>query len=277
MLRSVLVALDGSCYSEPVTAFALDWATRFGADLLGLGIVDQPSIEAGEPVSFGGMAFKKRRDEIRLVDAHHRVHKFLAQFRARCEAAGVACGTLEEIGEPAGRILLDAQRTDVIVLGHETHFRFETQEGPHATLAVMLRQSPGPVVVVPRDLPEGGGIVVAYGGGREAAHTLQTFELLGLAAGEEIVVVTVRREGAEAEAIARLAGDFLTARGAPHRLHPIASDAAPAEVLLEEVRRHRPRLLVLGAHAFHPLRDLFATSVTRAVLRACPVPLFIGA
>jgi len=39
----------------------------------------------------------------------------------------------------------------------------------------------------------------------------------------------------------------------------------------------RPRLLVMGAQGHHPLRDLFGTSVTRAVIRACPVPAFIGA
>jgi nucleotide-binding universal stress UspA family protein len=106
-------------------------------------------------------------------------------------------------------------------------------------------------------LPEGGGIVIAYGGGREAARTLQTFESLGIAATEDVAVVTVHRDRAEAEAIAALAGDFLTAHGTPHQLCPIASEAAPAEVLLEEVRRRRPGLLVMGAHGHHPLRDLF--------------------
>jgi nucleotide-binding universal stress UspA family protein len=119
--------------------------------------------------------------------------------------------------------------------------------------------------------------VVAYGGGREAARTLQTFQLLGLAGGEVIDVVTVHRDHAEAAALAGLAGDFLTAHGAPHHLHAIATDAAPADVLLDEVRRRAPRLLVMGAHGHHPLRDLFATSVTRAVLRACPVPILVGA
>jgi nucleotide-binding universal stress UspA family protein len=33
----------------------------------------------------------------------------------------------------------------------------------------------------------------------------------------------------------------------------------------------------MGAHGYHPVRDLFATSVTRAVLGACPVPVFVGA
>jgi nucleotide-binding universal stress UspA family protein len=117
---------------------------------------------------------------------------------------------------------------------------------------------------------------VAYGGGREAASTLQTFVLLGLAAGEELDVVTVHRDGAEAEAIARRAGDFLTAHGVAHRRHPVASKGAPADAILEAVDRHQPRLLVMGAHAPHPLRDLFATSVTRAVLGACPVPTVVG-
>jgi len=132
-------------------------------------------------------------------------------------------------------------------------------------------------VVVPRELPDGQGILLAYGGGREAARTLQTFQLLGLAAGEAVDVVSIHRDAAEAEALARLAGEYLTAHGAPHRLHAITSAAPPADVLLEEIRHARPRLLVMGAQGHHPLRDLFGTSVTRAVLRACPVPAFIGA
>lgn len=44
MPRSVLVALDGSAYSEPATTLALDWAARFGARLLGLGVLDEPAM-----------------------------------------------------------------------------------------------------------------------------------------------------------------------------------------------------------------------------------------
>src|SRR5262249_24651734 len=128
----------------------------------------------------------------------------------------------------------------------------------------------------PREPTEGTGVLVAYGGGREAARTLQTFESLGLADGEIIDVVTVHRDRAEGEAIAALAGNFLAAHGAPHRLHTIVTGSPPAEVVLEEVGRRSPRLLVIGAHAHHPVRDLFTTSVTRAVLHGCAVPLVIG-
>jgi nucleotide-binding universal stress UspA family protein len=277
VLRSALVALDGSAYSESAADLAIDWAGRYGARLLGLGIVDGPTIERAEPVPLGAGAYKKARDEARLADAHRRVADFLADFRAHGQAAGVAVEVLEDIGDPPARILREAQRCDVVILGRETHFHFETQERPDETLAQVLRGSPRPVVVVPRSVPEGQGVLLAYGGGREAARTLQTFQLLGLAAGEAIEVVTIHRDGAEAEALVNLAGEYLAAQGAPHRLHPIVSVAPPADVLLERVRFARPRLLVMGAQGHHPLRDLFGTSVTRAVMRACPVPVFIGA
>jgi nucleotide-binding universal stress UspA family protein len=277
MLRSALVALDGSAYGESAADLAIDWACRYGVRLLGLGIVDAPTIQRAEPVPLGAGAYKKARDEARLADAHRRVADFLADFRARGHAAGVAVEVLEDIGDPPARILREAQRCDVVILGRETHFHFETQEQPDETLARVLRGSPRPVVVVPRSVPEGQGILLAYGGGREAARTLQTFHLLGLAAGETVEVVSVHRDGAEAEALVNLAGEYLTAQAAPFRLHPIVSAAPPADVLLERIRYGRPRLLVMGAQGHHPFRDLFGTSVTRAVIRACPVPAFIGA
>jgi nucleotide-binding universal stress UspA family protein len=83
MLRSALVALDGSPYSESASALAIDWATRFGARLLGLGVLDEPSIRGAEPVPLGGSAYKQARDEARMAEAHRRVVDFLTDFRAR--------------------------------------------------------------------------------------------------------------------------------------------------------------------------------------------------
>jgi nucleotide-binding universal stress UspA family protein len=276
MLRSMLVVLDGSPSSEPVIALAFEWAARFHARLLGLGVLDAPSIEHGEPVPMGASAYKKHRDEARLAEAHHRIARLLGDFRARAAASGIDATTLEDVGDPAEQILREAQRADIVLLAREPHFLSGTGNGADRMLAQVIRGLPRPAVVVPRELGDGRGILVAYGGGREAASTLQTFVLLGLATGEEIEVVTVREDRAEAEATARLAGDFLTAHGVVHRLHPIASDAAAADVVLDAVASHRPRLLVMGAHAPHPVRDLFVTSVTRAVLRACPVPAVVG-
>jgi nucleotide-binding universal stress UspA family protein len=272
----MLVGLDGEPSSEPLIALAFEWATRFRARLLGLGVIDLPSLEHGEAVPLGAYAHKVHRDETRLAEAHDRVIRLLEEFRARSAAAGVDATTLESIGEPAEQILREAHRCDLVLLARATRFQSGTDDRADATLAHVIRANPRPVVVVPREPWAGGGVMVAYGGGREAASPLQTFLLLGLAADGPVEVVTVRRDGAEAAATASLAADFLAAHGVAHRLHPIPSPDAPADVLLQTVERLRPHLVVMGAHAPHPVRDLFATSVTRAVLRACPVPVLVG-
>jgi nucleotide-binding universal stress UspA family protein len=276
MLKSLLVALDESPYSDTATTLAAQWASRFGARLLGLGILDEPSITAPEAVPLGAGYFKRALDENRLDDADERVRSLLSRFRERCSAAGVSSQTLKDVGDPTKCILKHAHRCDVIVLGYETNFHFETQDTPDTVRAKVLRRSPRPIVVVPRELPAGRGVVVAYGGGREVARTLQTFQLLGLADGETIHLVSVSGGTGRARPAGELAAEFLQAHGAPCKLHLLTSDSPPAEVLLDQVGKLRPRLLVIGAHAHHPLRDLFETSVTRAVLRACPVPVLVG-
>jgi len=97
MLRSVLVALDGSVYSETATSLALDWAARSGARLLGVGVLDRDSIERAEPVPLGGAAYKKDRDDARMAAAHRQVAEFLEVFRARGAVAGVKTDVLGEM------------------------------------------------------------------------------------------------------------------------------------------------------------------------------------
>jgi nucleotide-binding universal stress UspA family protein len=276
MLKTVLVALEESPFSDTATTLALEWASRFGARLLGLGILDKPSITAPEAIPLGASYFKRGLDERRLADAQKHVNAFLSKFRERCSAAGVSAEIVEDVGDPTKCILKHAIRCDVIILGYETNFHFETQHAPDTVRAKVLRRSPRPIVIVPQKLQEGSGIVVAYGGGREVARTLQTFQLLGLAGGDIVHLVSVSRDGDERKASAEFAAEFLQAHGVQSKLHMVKSDLEPAEALLERVRLLRPRLLLMGAHAHHPLHDLFATSVTRAVLRQCPVPVLIG-
>lgn len=276
MLRTVLVALDDSPYADSATALALEWGSRFDAHLIGLGILDEPSITAPEPIPLGASAFRKGLEEKRLHDAQEHVLGLLSKFQQRCSAAGVPAKVFQDAGDPTKCILKHAHRCDVIILGYETQFHFEAQDAPDTVRAKVLRRSPRPIAVVPRELRKGSGVVVAYGGGREVARTLQMFQLLGLAGGEVVHLVSASRDDVTSVTPVQLAAEFLEAHGAQCQLHLVKSNMAPAEAILEQVQSLQPRLLVMGAHAHHPLRDLFATSVTRAVLSACPIPVLIG-
>jgi nucleotide-binding universal stress UspA family protein len=161
------------------------------------------------------------------------------------------------------------------MLGRDAHFHSETAGQP--TLGQVLRSSPRPVVVAPSDPPAGQGLLVAYGGGREMARTIHAVALLGLADGEAIDLLAVAPDRAEAEERLRRAGALMSAHRLRGSLLPLASEAPVAQVILEQIRRPQPRLLVIGAHGHHPVRDLFFTSVTRTVLREASVPVLAGA
>jgi nucleotide-binding universal stress UspA family protein len=240
-------------------------------------VLDAPSITKPEAVSLGATGFKRERDEMRLADAHQRVLGFLAQFHTRCAQAGVSSTVLEDVGRPDEQIVREAQSCDLVILGREMNFRFETEDRDRETLGRVIRECPRPVVVVPAAPADGAGVLVAYGGGREVARTLQTFTLLGLAGEETVDVIAVGKEEAQCEARLRHATEYLTAHRVAHHARPVVSDAEAASVILDEVRRRKPRLLVMGAFGRHPLRELFVTSVTRAVLSEAPVPIFVGA
>ena len=184
---------------------------------------------------------------------------------------------VEDVGAPHEQIVTEASGCDVVVLGRETHFQFETQDHPDATLTKVLRESPRPVVVVPREPAPGTGVLVAYGSGREVARTLQTFTLLGMAGDEPVCLLAIDHDLTRAQARLQVAGQFLTAHGVQITLEPVTSEDAPAALILDQVRRRRPRLVVMGSHGHHPVRNLFFTSVTRAVLKESPVPVFVGA
>src|SRR5262245_52998011 len=194
MLRTVLVALDESPYTDAATTLALEWASHFDARLIGLVILDTPSVTRREAVPLGASAFKKERDQARLAEAQQHVMDFLSRFERRCSEAGVRSETFEDVGDPGECIVRQAHQSDLVILGRETHFRFETQAEPDSTLAHVLRNSPRPTVVVPRELTAGNGILVAYGGDAEVGRTLQTVQLLGLSGGETVHIVCIRRD-----------------------------------------------------------------------------------
>lgn len=50
MLRSILVGVDGSAYSVAAMELGIRWEQRFDALLVGLGVIDEPTIPSPEAV-----------------------------------------------------------------------------------------------------------------------------------------------------------------------------------------------------------------------------------
>lgn len=275
MVRSIVIGLDGSSQSMSAIALGLRWARRCGALLVGLGIIDEPTLRQPEPIPLGASHFKAERDEVLVARARRQVEQCLARFAVRCTEAGVAFKLLEEVGVPSEHMLLEAQRYDVLMFGQQPWGHVGTQGEPWAHLTTILKNAPRPVVTVPETLGDGTAVIVAYDGSVQAARALQAFEASGLAEADAVHIISVGSDHSAAARHADRAVEFLRLHNiiaSPHVWSPSPSVAA---VILEQARQYQARLLVMGAYGQPTLREFFLGSVTRTVLQHSHVPLFL--
>jgi nucleotide-binding universal stress UspA family protein len=224
----------------------------------------------------GGSAHKAHRDSTLVVDASLKVAQFLVDCARRCSEAQVECQVRQEAGPPAERILLEAQQSDLILLGQRTYFHFETQKQPDETLHTVVRQSPRPVVAVPATLlPEGGSVVVAYDGSLHATRALQMFQTVGLDLSCDVHVVCVDSQQGRAARCAEYAVAYLKAHNIKAQPYALATSASPAGAILEQAHKLQATLIVMGAYGRSALREFTGVSLTHTLLQESPVPLFL--
>ena len=244
--------------------------------LVGLGIVDEPTICRREPVPLGGASYKQERDEQLLADGRRKVEEFLERFAAQCAAAGVAHQEVEDVGMPYEEILRESHRYDLVLLGHETHFHFETSDPADETLWHVLRSESRPVVVAPAELRPGKSVVVAYNAQPAGGSRLQAFQASGLDFGEEVHVICVDADEDQAAREAERGVELPALPRNPSRGRwPEAGRVGRADDPATRRRARQARLLVMGACGHSPLREVLLGSVTKTILRGSTIPVFL--
>lgn len=278
MIRNILVGLDGSECSQRAVELAIGWAKAFNARVTGLAILDEPSIRRAEALPLGAGAIRHERDEARMEDAKRRIYGFMQAFAIAATEAGLEDSHVMRSGVPHEEIAHEAQTHDLIVLGKETHFHFETQQTPDETLSLLLKHIPRPVVAAPCVAPPADGkVMVAYDGSLQAARTLQLFVTSGLAkavAKEPIHVVSVA-DAAAAEQQADQAVAYLRLHGLEAQADALPSNGKVAETLLAAAESLPAGLIVMGAYGQPTLREFLFGSVTQALINHSPAPLFL--
>ena len=175
-----------------------------------------------------------------IQEANHKVKQLLASFAERCAESHISFNVLQDAGLPYEEILGESQRYDLVMFGHDTHFRFGTVDQPDETLWKVLKRGPRPVVIAPPKLESGSSVVVAYNGSPQADRALQAFQSSGLDFGEEVCVVNVDDDREEATRQAERAVEFLRL----HQINAVAHALGPvdsvSQAILEEVRHAAP-------------------------------------
>jgi nucleotide-binding universal stress UspA family protein len=271
MLKRIVVGINAAPASQAAVEAALALAGSAGAELLGVAIVDTPRLTAAEPVPLGGMSYKGERDEAVVHASEAEAAQLLSDFEAHCARSGLPCQISGLAGDAAALLVGEAQRGDLLVLGHDA--AAASGDGTQ-TFQRVVRHAPRPVLAIAGPLPAGAPVLVAYDGSAQAAKALQSFVLLGLASRQPLHVLSVVPAGSQFNP-GNLAAEYLHLHGLTADLIRQDSDASAASVIEATAERLGAGLIVMGPFGRPALQEFFLGSVTRSLLSHCRWPLFL--
>ncbi|PQO31097.1 hypothetical protein C5Y96_12120 [Blastopirellula marina] len=285
MIRSALIALDNSPSSKTALDMAISFCQRYAArnegktdiiHLSGVAVVDIPGIKAPTSLPIGAGAYKKQRDDTLISEAKERAEEILGEFESRCNEAGIPHTSIGSEGLPYEQIERHALRHDVILIGRDTNFHYETSEDVGATVRKLLVDNARPVIVYPQKMPDNHRVVIAYDGSATAAHALQMWTLLEIR-GPQTEVHVVSISDSEDKATPRLeeAAQFLKFHGIDAQLHFVPKERRVVEMLAEKVKELSPRMVILGAYGRGGFKETIFGSSTNKMLETANCPLFL--
>jgi len=181
---------------------------------------------------------------------------------------------VEDTGTPYVQLVDEAQRCDLVILGQKTHFEYGWKDQTDETLSKVLKDSPRPVVAVPRSPITGNAVIIAYDGSLQASRALYAFQASGLAHSRSVYVVSVGPVHKTAMHHANRAIEFLRNHDIKSVDVVVETRDNPAEQILKEIQKRDTGLLVMGAYGQPTLREFFIGSVTRSILEHARVPVF---
>ena len=278
MIKSILVALDGSQHADSALEHALWLARRLRARVIGLHVLDIVSIEGSflHDVS-GSLGFEPYLDfSSKMREAlQERGRVLLDAFTARCETEGIAYDTVLPMGIVANEICDHARTADLVVVGHRgVNEQFSTGLLGSTTESV-TRKSPKPVLVTPLQFREITRPLLAYDGSQRASAALHAAAELTSVLQLPLTVVHVARDDAgEGSRVLTEAQRYLESYEVAVTAKPLTGP--PHQRIVDVLRDGRFDLLFIGAYGHSRIIEMVLGSTTEYVLRNSGAPVFLA-
>ena len=275
-IKKILVPLDASIYSEAATSTAIKLAKKLGASVTGVAVLDSPEIRSSIVPAVGPYyPLMIEAVQEKMNHADQVLQETLRRFGDLCEEAGVAHEETEYEGIPAQKLLESSIFHDLIVMGLETHFHFETRGGRGDTLDKLIDHTATPVLAVPASgLPELNSVMIAFDGSFGASRALRDFIPFALTYAPEITLVAADLPKEKSKFLLENAAALLKSHGLKNIFTSASEESV--ENTITPAATAEADLIVAGIHSRRPLRDMFTGSFTATLIREHHKPLFLS-
>lgn len=277
MIKSILLPLDGSEYTESVLQYGKFLAQKFNSVLRIITVVDVRSYEWTMNVGSEGY--------MPVVPAnvyHDESHKFLIEraddLVSRVSGAMQASKLRYDIskieGAPADVIVDMSRQTDLIVMGARGDYARWGGAFLGATVESVSRQCSTPLLIVEKEFKPFEDLIIAYDKSENANKALKFAAKLAESLGLPLEVATVQNEEEFRNLCLTEAKNYLEPFKLDVRYRHEAGDAS--EMLISITKTvARPTVLLMGSYGHSRIREAILGSTTVQVMRGASKPILL--
>jgi nucleotide-binding universal stress UspA family protein len=272
MISTILVATDGSEAATGAERYGVSLASRLGAELHGLSVVEERFVRGFrvdglgvppppiEPIE----AYWKARGEAAVGRLVERLNAESVKHDCKC-ASGIADDRIVESGQDA----------NLIVLGRDgLHSDYRTGLIGSTTNGV-IRKTGKPSLVVPSGAQLSGPIVLAFDGSPGSRIGANLAVSLARSLAEPIHVFVDSKD--KGRAAARFEEVRALVGALPVPVREISSTLGRPDVkIVDSAREVRAGLIVMGAYGRNRITDYFLGSNAAAVVRTSPIAVLLA-
>jgi len=277
MIKSILLPIDGSPYTEAVLEYGDFFAQKFGALLRVLTVIDIRLFEWSVATSADSFVpimpsaeFQEESQRIQSEKADKVIQKASEILNAKKRTFEI----IKVSGIPVDEICQTAKTTDLVVMGIRGEYEKWSGKLLGATTESVTRQISKPMMLVDKEFVPFEQIHCGYDGTAVANHALQMAAFLASSMNLPLKVISVFDSEEEREAVLNEARQYLAPYKIKFDLMPETGD--PDEVLVNvQNNAAKPSLMVIGGYGHSRLREAILGSTTVHVMRKAQKPILL--
>lgn len=272
MIETILVATDGSSDASAAEQTAMGLASRLGARLAGVSVLDDRLVRSP---SNDGLALPPFPEADLTAYYRARTEAVARRFseRARGEGLDASCEVLQ--GSPDDRIVDKVQGADLLVIGRTGTLTGDRGALIGATVDSILRKTNKPTILVPGGAPLTGPLVLGFDGSPGSRLAARLAVTLANGLNEAVHVFVDSKDKGRAVARFDEVRQLVGALNVPVR-ETSSTLGRPDVKIVDTAKEVRASLIVMGAYGRNRITDYFLGSNAASVARTSPTSVLLA-
>jgi nucleotide-binding universal stress UspA family protein len=278
MIKSILVALDGSAYTDPALKHAIMLSKKFEAFLRVLTVIDIRIFEWAVAIGVEGFApiipsSGYQEESQKLLD--QKAQEILNKAEKILDSYDLEYITEKESGNPIDVICEKAKLCDILIMGARGEFAKWSDKMLGATLEAISRLSIKPVFVSPKDFREIKKVMIAYDGSENASKALQLSAFFASKLELPLLLLNVSESQETGDKILQEARDYLAPYKIPGLTEKITAGDADDQIV-QVSQQENVDLIIMGSYGHSRIREAILGSTTVQTMRRVNIPILMA-